>query len=86
MGYPASKGAIAVKLNMKETTKKIYLSVCLGLLSLTLTASTKPNIIIIYSDDHGYTDLGIHGIDGNGWKDIIVPGKSGTHIIWNDGK
>ena len=19
-------------------------------------------------------------------KDIIVPGKSGTHIIWNDGK
>ncbi|MCP4887784.1 MAG: sulfatase-like hydrolase/transferase [Planctomycetaceae bacterium] len=24
-----------------------------------------PNIIIIYSDDHGYTDLGIHGIDGN---------------------
>ena len=25
----------------------------------------KPNVIIIYSDDHGYTDLGIHGIDGN---------------------
>ena len=24
-----------------------------------------PNIIIIFSDDHGYTDLGIHGIDGN---------------------
>ena len=28
-------------------------------------ARTLPNIIIIYSDDHGYTDLGIHGIDGN---------------------
>ncbi|GEM_PF-3496752 len=28
----------------------------------------------------------IHDLDGNGWKDIIVPGKSGTHIIWNDGK
>ena len=27
--------------------------------------SESPNIIIIYSDDHGYTDLGIHGIDGN---------------------
>lgn len=25
-------------------------------------------------------------MDGNGWKDIIVPGKSGTHIIWNQGK
>ncbi|MEC8782630.1 MAG: sulfatase-like hydrolase/transferase, partial [Planctomycetota bacterium] len=24
-----------------------------------------PNIIIIFSDDHGYTDLGIHGIDAN---------------------
>jgi len=24
-------------------------------------------------------------LDGNGWKDIIVPGKSGTHIIWNQG-
>lgn len=28
----------------------------------------------------------IHDLDGNGWKDIIVPGKSGTHIIWNEGK
>ncbi len=28
-------------------------------------ARTLPNVVIIYSDDHGYTDLGIHGIDGN---------------------
>ena len=28
----------------------------------------------------------VHDLDGNGWKDIIVPGKSGTHILWNDGK
>ena len=21
-----------------------------------------------------------------GWKDVVVPGKSGTHIIWNKGK
>ncbi|MDF1752257.1 MAG: VCBS repeat-containing protein [Verrucomicrobiales bacterium] len=27
----------------------------------------------------------IADLDGNGWKDIIVPGKSGTHILWNDG-
>jgi hypothetical protein len=24
--------------------------------------------------------------DGNGWKDIAVAGKSGTHILWNDGR
>lgn len=29
------------------------------------TAPTKPNIIFILSDDHGYTDLGIHGVDPN---------------------
>ncbi|MAE40156.1 MAG: hypothetical protein CML07_04425 [Psychrobacter sp.] len=28
----------------------------------------------------------VHDLDGNGWKDIIVPGKSGTHILWNEGK
>lgn len=25
-------------------------------------------------------------LDGNGWKDVIVAGKSGTYIIWNEGK
>jgi putative heme-binding domain-containing protein len=24
-------------------------------------------------------------LDGNGWKDLAVPGKSGTHILWNRG-
>ncbi len=24
-------------------------------------------------------------IDKNGWKDVVVPGKSGTHVIWNQG-
>lgn len=24
-------------------------------------------------------------LDENGWPDVIVPGKSGTHIIWNEG-
>jgi len=28
----------------------------------------------------------VHDLDQNGWKDIIVAGKSGTHILWNNGK
>ena len=28
----------------------------------------------------------VHDLDGNGWNDLVLPGKSGTHIIWNDGK
>jgi hypothetical protein len=28
----------------------------------------------------------VHDLDGNGWKDVIVPGKSGTHIVWNEGR
>ena len=44
---------------------KSCLTLLLWLSSLTITAFAEPNIVIIYSDDHGYTDLGIHGIDGN---------------------
>lgn len=25
-------------------------------------------------------------LDGNGWKDIVAAGKSGTHVLWNNGK
>ena len=28
-------------------------------------SANKPNIIIILTDDHGFTDLGVHGIDAN---------------------
>ena len=42
---------------------KSFLPPLLWLLSLTATAFANPNMVIIYSDDHGYTDLGIHGID-----------------------
>ena len=44
---------------------KILLTLVLWLSPLTITAFAEPNIVIIYSDDHGYTDLGIHGIDDN---------------------
>ena len=48
-------------------SKLILLSVKAALLLpiATQAANKKPNVIIIYSDDHGYTDLGIHGIDAN---------------------
>jgi hypothetical protein len=28
----------------------------------------------------------ISDLDRNGWKDIVVAGKSGTHVLWNQGK
>jgi hypothetical protein len=24
-------------------------------------------------------------LNGDGWKDMVVPGKSGTHILWSQG-
>jgi len=46
-------------------TSKFILLAAISLLGGTLpvASAAKPNIIIILSDDHGYTDLGIHGID-----------------------
>jgi arylsulfatase A-like enzyme len=39
------------------------LGLCLAAASAAANASAKPNILIIFTDDQGYTDLGIHGID-----------------------
>ena len=41
----------------------------LGALSVFTQAAEKPNIILIYTDDHGHADLGIHGAV----KDIKTP-------------
>jgi hypothetical protein len=30
--------------------------------------------------------INVADLDGNGWKDVICAGKSGTHILWNEGK
>ena len=46
-----------------------FFTAVLLLLSLSLTARAKPNLIVIYTDDHGYADLGIHGVV----KDIQTP-------------
>lgn len=59
-----------------------YLFFCLlNLLSLVVAASAaekRPNIVVIYTDDHGHADLGIHGVV----QDIKTPnldalGRSG---------
>ena len=47
---------------MKPGRVILLLMVCLSCL-LPLQADANPNVIIIYTDDHGYTDLGVHGID-----------------------
>lgn len=49
----------------KKNSMKICQSLSLWLSFFSVSAFADPNIVIIYSDDHGYTDLGIHGIDGN---------------------
>ena len=41
----------------------IALSLFLTFRFLTSAGEKKPNVILIYTDDHGYTDLGLFGID-----------------------
>ncbi len=36
---------------------------CFGGLVVTSTAADKPNIIVIYTDDHGFADLGFRGVE-----------------------
>jgi FG-GAP-like repeat len=40
------------------------------------------------ADDGPGVGLGIRvaDLDSNGWKDIAVAGKSGTYVLWNEGK
>lgn len=49
---------------MKFVRFILLLLVCVFCL-LPAQADGNPNVIIIYTDDHGYTDLGVHGIDAN---------------------
>lgn len=42
---------------------------CVGSLAVTSHAESKPNIIVIYTDDHGFADLGIRGVE----KDVKTP-------------
>lgn len=50
-------------------TMKRFVSIFLCALCGFTQAADKPNIILIYTDDHGYADLGLHGTV----KDIKTP-------------
>ena len=39
------------------------LSLLLAFRFIASAGDKKPNAILIYTDDYGYTDLGVHGID-----------------------
>ena len=41
----------------------LTLSLFLTFRFLASAEAKKPNVILIYTDDHGYTDLGLFGID-----------------------
>jgi arylsulfatase A-like enzyme len=43
--------------------------ILLSLLGLTLAAAPKPNVILIYTDDHGWPDLGVTGL----YQDLKTP-------------
>jgi len=48
----------------------LILSVCLSsLYSASITEARRPNLIVIFTDDHGWTDLGVQEI----LKDLKTP-------------
>ena len=57
---------------MKLSTAFALSAVFLASLSQPLFAEKKPNIIVIFTDDHGWADLGVQGIE----SDIRTPSKS----------
>jgi len=54
---------------MKQTSLSLFIALLFGYSALAVSPSRKPNILLIYSDDHGWADLGEQGVD----KDIRTP-------------
>jgi uncharacterized sulfatase len=44
---------------------RLFALLFLGQLALSAFAAGKPNILLIYSDDHGWADLGAQGVNGD---------------------
>lgn len=47
------------------------------------TPEKRPNIIMIYTDDHGFTDFGIHGIDANVQTPVLDSLAAGGALMAN---
>jgi len=59
---------------------KKYILAALAMISVVAWAEQKPNIVLIYTDDHGWGDVGYHG-----FKDVLTPNidklaESGTQF------
>jgi arylsulfatase A-like enzyme len=50
---------------------------------LTAPPTNRPNIIIILTDDHGFTDLGVHGVDANVQTPVLDSLASGGALMRN---
>ncbi len=57
--------ALSNSLSLVNMEGALSLSVDRQKLFFAGTPAKKPNIIVIYTDDHGFTDLGAHGIDAH---------------------
>ena len=54
---------------LRFTPTMRFLAFLFALCPMLSAFAAKPNIILIYTDDHGHADLGIHGVV----KDIKTP-------------
>jgi uncharacterized sulfatase len=70
-GFPGQKPLSLLFLPAMKAIARFIEQLCaFGILCTTLVAAdAKPNVILIYSDDHGWADLGAQGVD----KDIRTP-------------
>ncbi|MFA5688641.1 MAG: sulfatase-like hydrolase/transferase [Kiritimatiellales bacterium] len=51
--------------------------------SIAWSAAEQPNIIIIFTDDHGFTDLGVHGVDPNVRTPVLDSLANGGALMRN---
>jgi uncharacterized sulfatase len=58
-----------VKASAPQAFRLVLIALCASLLGARAAAPAQPNLIVIYTDDHGFADLGIQGI----YTDLKTP-------------
>ena len=51
-----------MKASAPQALRLVLIALCASLLGARAAAPAKPNLIVIYTDDHGFADLGIQGV------------------------